>query len=523
MTVLRGRSTLKPPEPPEEEQVLRGRATVTPPGATPPTIPAPTGIPTVPGAAAMLDPADPRMPRLPSIDQIEMAKLTGQLQGPGWDIEELKSTGGITPKQYAEVQEIATGRPSPPPTREREPFRWWFQSEAVGAQGIDVDIGLTAEEKKKVADALATNTCPGEIQTYYTPKLWEVKISGQDNIFVEALTKKDAQAKAEAAGHEGIYAVSRVFDWDPRFTADAPATAKTGTIVKVKDGKTGETLEFPKDAWDAWPEKYQVLVTSKGYDAAMDAFRADHAVCSITGLALPRDVWNAIQESDKATGTNFRQIGLAYGFDRMLSEMEDHRQEWLTELKTQDPELYQLYEQGKHDQFGTLLNQRIAAHERVIEPLEKNYKSEDGYDVLGALLDGKVSYDDAMMVFREADLADARHLLDVKAKWDTDPTDAQRRLATVEAADRYRPFGQLDTAEKVAVLEHYAFKRGMTSDEMFKHYMAKEWQATKNFAIAITPVVGTAHYWKGMSTPMKVLSIVGDVLCVAAVVHAASA
>ncbi|MFO8054600.1 MAG: hypothetical protein R6U19_05485, partial [Bacteroidales bacterium] len=46
-----------------------------------------------------------------------------------------------------------------------------------------------------------------------------------------------------------------MFDWDPRFTTDAPATAKAGTVVKVKDGKTGETLEFPKDAWDAWPEE----------------------------------------------------------------------------------------------------------------------------------------------------------------------------------------------------------------------------------------------------------------------------
>ena len=339
---------------------------------------APTGVApigTVPTVSGISTPTIRAIPQLDVETQLVLAQQSGKLSGPGYDIEALKAAGLVVPDKESPIgvalprkTETTAPATTAPATTTRGRQRWFWQSQEVGAAEApgkaDVTIGLTQEELDKVADATARNLCEGTMKAHYTPKLWEVKLYGQDNILVEALTEKSAREKAEGAGYEGIYAVSRVFDWDQRFATGDFATPKPSATVKIKDGKTGETLEFPRDDWNAWPEKYQELVTSEGYDAAMKSFRADHVRLNVNDPWFPREAWDAIKELDERTGSKFAKIGLAYGYEAMAAALDEHREEWLAELKEQAPDLYKLHEQGKYDEFYDALSQRDAACRR---------------------------------------------------------------------------------------------------------------------------------------------------------------
>jgi len=212
----------------------------------------------------------------------------------------------------------------------------------------EITIGATSEEMAKAAG----KGCPTPINTY------KLKLRDGGIIYVEALSKKAARGKAESQGYDVAWVTKAISS--P--TGEILGTKPKDIMLSVKDGETGEMLQFPKDSWDAWPGKYQALVKSEGLDTALREFKSDYYelgdgqfMLKTDFYALPTEYadiaatkgftamqqafesdhiklgdgqwvtgidWEKLIATDKELGTNFTEIGKKQGYDAMVTAID---------------------------------------------------------------------------------------------------------------------------------------------------------------------------------------------------------
>jgi hypothetical protein len=269
-----------------------------------------------------------------------------------------------------------------------------------GTTGIDLPI--TSAELQEIQAALAKGcvggVCSPVIENRYTPRNFNVGTWDKGYIVVQALTKEAAEKKATDAGYRVVSVVSlgkAEGDWMPRFgeeetlsegtSEETPETAKpatgSGGIVKVRDGKTGETLKIPRSNWDAWPDQYKDIVKTEGFDVAISRFRTDYRELG-DGQWMLRTDFNSLPD-------RYAALALSQGYTAMQTAFEaDHvklgdgqwitTQDWAT-LVEQDSTMGTNFTQiAKNQGYNALLTAIATAN----EPYEEFIKKVEAGDII---------------------------------------------------------------------------------------------------------------------------------------------
>jgi hypothetical protein len=219
-------------------------------------------------------------------------------------------------------------------------------------------IALSDAERQRLANLRSQATCPADVQKYEVKKY---KVEGWDDShnWVSVLVEADSEQVAKQRAMDAGYDVKQV-KWSPEYGETKPKVS--GGTVKVKDGKTGETLEFTKEGWDAWPDKYKTIVKTDGLNAAQKEFSLDYYECADgqfilktdfyalpthyadiaatqgfsamqtafetenvklgDGQWIPSKDWESLMANDKTMGTNFAEIGEKQGYDAMVAAID---------------------------------------------------------------------------------------------------------------------------------------------------------------------------------------------------------
>jgi len=303
--------------------------------------------------------------KLPLLDvetQIYLAEKSGQLSGPGYDIEALKAAGYVVPSPTSPIGvKPATTYRAPTTFKGITPTVGETEAEKIQipeSAGIRITIPMTQTELNQLATANARAACPADVQT---ADIWKIGTWDKDhkwiNITVQAVSEKSARQKAQSAGYEVLRISRQIGQPQPK-----EVKPKVEGKVKVKDGKTGDIIEFSQSGWDAWPSKYRKLVTTEGYDAAMREFKFDYYECAdgqfifksdfyalpthyadiaaTKGFAamqqafenenvklgdgqwIPKTDWQSLVASDSTNGTNFANIGKTQGYNAMVAAID---------------------------------------------------------------------------------------------------------------------------------------------------------------------------------------------------------
>ncbi len=220
---------------------------------------------------------------LPQMDvdtQIDMARQSGQLSGPGFDIPSLQRAGLVTPSRLSAAG-IDWRRPSTPTNIQqlgRQPIRTAITpttAQLTGGTKVIITIPATAAERAsavKFEQNCAGGTCLGLAgEKYGRPlSLYVAKLRDGRKVYIEATDATSAKTKAKAAGYDP-WAVS----WVPGYSLDTttrgevtpeetppevttPSKKSTSAAaVTIKD-EMGGTVQIPKDQFDALPAKQRL-------------------------------------------------------------------------------------------------------------------------------------------------------------------------------------------------------------------------------------------------------------------------
>jgi len=101
----------------------------------------------------------------------------------------------------------------------------------IEATGAGITIPISKESLQKIAEAEAKGQCVGAMRTYYTPKLYRVKLKGGGEIYVEELDRELAKQSAKDAGYK-VFSVGRVI-------GDKAPEPTTRPIAEVRETRTG--------------------------------------------------------------------------------------------------------------------------------------------------------------------------------------------------------------------------------------------------------------------------------------------
>jgi len=231
-----------------------------------------------------------------------------------------------------------------------------------------VTIPISQEELKEIAKAEAEGRCVGEMATYYTEKIFNVRGRDKDGnwttITVGALDEKTAQAKAEDYGIDKVAYVTRNIGTETGKTVQIP----TGTyIATFADGSTAKMVEFVD------PESKQLSL-------------------------LPQDTVEQLRtmsEYEDAKGSDAEKLGLAYQaatkqYEEFQAEIKSGKIKPIGNgeyIAKEDYEVLPKQWQEYADQFGaTALGNRVDAYTNIL----KDYENEDGtYNIFTALTDPK--------------------------------------------------------------------------------------------------------------------------------------
>ena len=188
--------------------------------------------------------------------QIYLAEQSGQLSGPGYDIEALKAAGLVVPSTSSPIgvapvsslprtttpattttqsrgagliklltPSVYQGRPQimTPEGEEELPISPAGEEPAPSTSGF---IRLNQDELNQIAAAQAKlaagETCPGAVKSFYSVKVYKVSTK-QGDIFVEALNEDSAKDKAEDAGYN-VQTLRRWYEWEGDPVVTKPAT-----------------------------------------------------------------------------------------------------------------------------------------------------------------------------------------------------------------------------------------------------------------------------------------------------------
>jgi hypothetical protein len=312
--------------------------------------------------------------------QLYLAQQSGQMSGPGYDIEQLKRSGLVVPDSSSPigVRQVAWTGDGSNWNRSLyaagQPKRAIMDIEGAGwNQGVyvagkpkqaisteqakiyvpgqpkipipekTVTIPITQAELQTIADAQAKGLCVGTMKAYYTVKMFKVTLRDGSTITVEALSEDDAKRKAEEAGYKSAWITQQ-------FTAQG-ITTKEETI-SVKDPSTGQTMVVPKNEWDNLPDKYKNIVKTQGFEAMGQAFNADYTQMG-DGQYISNTDLSDLASYDQQNGTNYVSIATTQGFDALQSQMQSDTD----------------------------------ARDAAVAKLDK-YKTKDGYNLLEARADG---------------------------------------------------------------------------------------------------------------------------------------
>lgn len=252
----------------------------------------------------------------------------------------------------------------------------------------------------------------------------------------------------------------------------------TGAMVPFVDPETKETLLIQKDA-------AELLKATSAYAAAR--------------------------------GTAEQRLGIALVASRREFDT------WLGQLKDKFPELHKVYESQGYEALTQAIKKQTEGQQAIISKLDK-YKQDKGYDVVAALIDKAITPDELKaMGFKGSDIDEATKWLKAQTEYLNLPKTDQAnttRMARGKLGIYAEPYEKMTTEEKLQVLGYYQERGVPTAQELQKKYAI---QYSLEPMLAITPVAGTVYFWDKMPTYGKVLSVVGDVVCIGFVVNAAAA
>ena len=366
-----------------------------PTGVRPAGLPQIASVPGVPAVSGVSPASTPKvsMPKLDVETQIYLAERSGQLSGPGYDINELKAAGMVVPSKKS-----STGVASPPksPTTTRAASRQrtgFFQTaEAAAEQQAATDAGfirITQAELDRIATAKAKDTCAATMKAHYTVKTYKVNTK-EGVIFVEALNKGSAKSKAEDAGYR-VYSLGRWYEWQGEPTIAQPGiTPKIITLRgdeipeewlrdlsieereamgMVKEGgkpwvidvvKVGGDQILPKVWFDALPKDHQAVVISQGWDAMVQKFYVE-VKDGDTGktIMFTKEDWGVLDD-------NYRDIIRNQGYNALVDSLSAEQRDfdaWLNQLKDENPDLYKIHQEQGYDKLVATIKEQNKVYE----------------------------------------------------------------------------------------------------------------------------------------------------------------
>jgi len=344
-------------------------------------------------------------------------------------------------------------------------------------------IGATAAETKKAEEAMAEAKARG---WSCTTTLQSFKVKLRDGSVIEVVTLDSpsrsgagsAREKAEAAGYKVAFVTKKMAGETIK-----PTSKLTGAYnVTLEDGTKTTMVPF------VYSETKEILL-------------------------MPKDFASEIKETDaykNATGTTEQKLGTAY--TAQTKEFEA----WLDGLKRDYPDIYKTYEAEGYDALNKSLADMKKQQASTMATLDSKYKRGEGYDLVTALWDKVTTVKDLKDAGFDAQAVDEVE----KVISNTQSLDAEfqklpstQQTAICAKTTNSKSYENLNFGDKLKVLDFYSAAVKPGGWTAFKYSQQKGLQEAKQMLIALTPIVGTVHYWDRMATWEKVLSIVGDVAC----------
>ena len=302
-----------------------------------------------------------------------------------------------------------------------------------------ITLPASSGELKKIVDAKAGGLCVGAMRAYYTVKTYAITLKSGGQIYVEALSNKDAKQKAIDAGYKVAWVTSRTSTWVPTEEAVTGIYGKIDTLVdeqipaewinassevrdamglERKDGKwtidvvkVGGGQVLPKGYFNALPIEHQTVVLSSGWGAMVSEFYVE-VKDGGTGemMMFPKEDWVSL-------GGKYQLIIKEDGIDAMRDTFDADNivsaiGEYMpvsdfNDLKKYDKEYgtnyADIYRKDGYAICVAAIEADRVARDTAIAKLDKPpYHTEEGYNLLLARAGGITSEEMSLAGFDKA-------------------------------------------------------------------------------------------------------------------------